>query len=110
MAEQSICWSCRNATEKDCSWARSFEPVEGWEATETTKKGAGQTYIVHRCPRFVRDSWHYGQYRTKEEYLQYLATKAKNQKQKEERERKKLEEAKKTLEKNGIKIMEDDNE
>lgn len=108
--EQTICWSCRNATEKDCEWASDFKPVPGWEATESSKKGAGQTFIVHKCPKFIRDSWHYGQYRTKEEYKKYLATKEKNRRQKEERERKKLEEAKKLLEQNGFEIKEDSNE
>lgn len=105
---QTICWSCRNATEKECEWARDFEPVDGWEATESWKKGAGRTYIVHSCPKFIRDSWHYGSYRTREEYDKYLATKEKNERQKKEREQRALQRAMETIEKNGMKVIEED--
>ncbi len=107
---QTICWSCQNATRKGCEWASEFMPVDGWEAEESFKKGAGKTYIVHTCPKFIRDSWHYGQYRTKAEYMKYLATKEKNKRKKEEQKRRKLEEAKKLVKANGIKIIEKENE
>ena len=58
---QSICWDCRNATEKGCVWAALFEPVEGWDA-EKTKNG----YLVKGCPEFDRDSYEGGAYRPKE--------------------------------------------
>ncbi|MCR5566001.1 MAG: hypothetical protein K6F61_04055 [Clostridiales bacterium] len=109
-APQTICWDCRNAIEKGCEWANNYEPVEGWDAEESSKKGAGRTYIVHSCPKFVRDSWHYGNYRTEEEYNKYLQRKEENRLKKEARERRKLEEAIKTIESNGMKIKEEEND
>ena len=106
MKSMTLCWDCRNATEKDCEWSRDFKPVEGWVAEETFKKGAGTTYIVYKCPKFIRDSWHYGQYRTKEEYKKYLTTKEKNERNRREKEKQRIEAAKKVLEESGMIVTE----
>ena len=82
--QQTLCWDCRNSTEKECEWSRNFQPVEGWEAIKRRTKYNEDTYLVVSCPKFIRDSWHYGTYRTKEEYDKFLEGKR-------ERERKKIE-------------------
>ena len=58
---QTICWSCQNAC-GGCSWSRykSWQPVEGWEAIETTISLSNhlprmQSYIVLSCPQYVPD-------------------------------------------------------
>lgn len=52
---QTLCWRCRRATNAPgmgCSWSRRTdpEPVEGWEARETTLKGSdyyhGKNYDI----------------------------------------------------------------
>ena len=88
---QTLCWDCRNSTEKDCEWARYFKPVDGWEAIKRTTKHGETTYVVIRCPKFIRDSWHYGTYRTKEEFQEYLHGKAKREREKEEKEKRRKE-------------------
>lgn len=67
---QTLCWRCRRATNAPgmgCSWSRRAdpEPVEGWEARETTLKGSDyyhgknyttiiQSYVIRTCPLFYR--------------------------------------------------------
>jgi predicted nucleic acid-binding Zn ribbon protein len=45
----SLCWDCQNAC-GGCSWSRSFEPVEGWEA-----KPSEDSFFVINCPQFIPD-------------------------------------------------------
>ena len=85
--ERTLCWDCRNSTEKGCEWAERFEPVEGWEAEESFKKEYGKTYIVRKCPKFIRDAYHFGEYRNKEDYRKYLKGVEKRRREQEERER-----------------------
>lgn len=47
------CWVCQKACgtiDNQCSWARSFEPIKGWNARKC--KGS---YFVRSCPEFVHD-------------------------------------------------------
>lgn len=69
---QTLCWRCRRATNAPgmgCSWSRRTdpEPVEGWEARETTLKGSDyyhgknyttiiQSYVIRACPLFLPDN------------------------------------------------------
>ena len=85
--EQTLCWDCRNSTERECEWSLNFQPVPGWEAVESYKKEYGKTYIVRKCPKFVRDSWHYGNYRTKEDYKDYLKGVEKRRREREAKEK-----------------------
>lgn len=51
----TLCWNCKNAC-GGCSWSRSFTPVEGWNARETTLKSADgniQSFFVTDCPEFI---------------------------------------------------------
>lgn len=53
------CWSCRKYA-GECSWPRKYpEPVEGWEATPTTKyqgtAGEITPFAIHYCPEYVSD-------------------------------------------------------
>ena len=89
----TLCWDCRNSTEKECEWSRDFQPVEGWEATKRITKSGETTYLVKECPKFIRDSWHYGDYRYQEDYQEYLDKKEARQKKQEERERRRNEQA-----------------
>ena len=68
---QTLCWRCQRATNapgRGCSWSRRAdpEPVEGWEARETTLKGSDyyhgknyttiiQSYVIRACPLFLPD-------------------------------------------------------
>lgn len=68
---QTLCWRCQRATNAPgmgCSWSRRTdpEPVEGWEARETTLKGSDyyhgknyttiiQSYVIRACPLFLPD-------------------------------------------------------
>lgn len=68
---QTLCWRCRRATNAPgmgCSWSRHAdpEPVEGWEARETTLKSSDyyhgknyttiiQSYVIRACPLFLPD-------------------------------------------------------
>lgn len=61
MACDTICWKCKNAC-GNCSWSRSYEPVEGWDAkpTKVVNYVRGQETItdsfnVRHCPQFVKD-------------------------------------------------------
>lgn len=55
---QTLCWDCKHAVPtgagNGCSWSRSFQPVEGWEAEKTHPGGRSTSYHVKRCPRFER--------------------------------------------------------
>lgn len=55
------CWTCKNYVD-GCSWARKEHlPVEGWDATPTTKyqgytrRGELLSYAIHYCPEYVSD-------------------------------------------------------
>lgn len=92
-AKQTLCWDCENSWTGDCEWSRHLKPVPGWEAEETKKQTIGKTYCVIECPKFKRDSWKYGEYRTIEEYAEYLSAKEKRDKQAAEREERRREQA-----------------
>lgn len=62
--KETLCWRCKNAVPDKkkgtgCSWSKSFEPVEGWDAKEVQIKlyeGKSCTsYIVKKCPMFKED-------------------------------------------------------
>ena len=59
VVKKTICWECNNAC-GGCCWSRCFEPVPDWEATPTKVYQAEghyeDSYIVHKCPNFERDS------------------------------------------------------
>ena len=65
--KHTLCWDCSNATEKRCTWAAHFQPVEGWEANKTET-----SWFVVSCPQFRRDSYGFGLYRRQEDYLKLL--------------------------------------
>lgn len=55
---ETICWGCDKAYGQ-CSWSKSFTPVEGWEAERRDVKiavyGYVESYIVTACPLFEKD-------------------------------------------------------
>ena len=59
---ETLCWTCQNAC-GGCSWSRSFEPVEGWEAKPTklniyVKEGnedLNSSFFVISCPQYIPD-------------------------------------------------------
>lgn len=62
---QTLCWRCQNAVPDGpfgCSWSERLEPVDGWEAIETTANrydgGAlrkVKSALVLDCPEFIPD-------------------------------------------------------
>lgn len=52
--ERTICWECEK-TCGGCSWSERFEPVEGWEAVKTVDSTGDESYLVRKCPEFVRE-------------------------------------------------------
>lgn len=59
--QETICWLCKHSVpdeiDRGCSWSMFFEPVEGWDATETEVIGSvykENSYCVHKCPKFER--------------------------------------------------------
>lgn len=64
--DMTLCWFCDKAV-GGCSWSRSFEPVEGWEARETRIKlskdpATGEqmydtSFFVMACPEYVVDRY-----------------------------------------------------
>lgn len=62
----TICWDCKNALRGGCSWSdpEMQKPVEGWAAVKTTNG-----YIVHGCPKFIRETYGCGRYRTADDYI-----------------------------------------
>lgn len=62
----TICWDCKNAMRGGCSWADPDcqQPVPGWAAVETDNG-----FVVHACPKFVRDTYGCGRYRTADDYI-----------------------------------------
>ena len=75
---ESICWDCKKALTGGCCWTDTDiqKPVPGWTAQETP---AG--YLVHDCPRFVRETYGYGRYRTADDYILALEIGLRNEKQ-----------------------------
>lgn len=80
---ETICWSCKRATNPSgctCSWALDGVPVDNWEAIQgdvfripvegTDKYTTVQSYIVQKCPLYIRDS----KYLTVEELIDTLAS------------------------------------
>lgn len=66
----SLCWDCKNAVCKGCTWAEKYEPVAGWNAEQHTVDGQ-ISYCVIDCPEFIRDSYHFGRY-SPEQYIEHL--------------------------------------
>ena len=62
----TLCWDCKNAMRGGCSWAdpEQQKPVDGWAAVKTSLG-----YIVHACPKFVRETYGCGRYRTADDYI-----------------------------------------
>ena len=60
--EYALCWDCANAT-GGCSWSDNLRPVKGWEAKRTHKKEF-DSWLVINCPKFERDAYDFGLYRT----------------------------------------------
>ena len=65
IASGTLCWDCANAT-GGCDWADRLEPVEGWDAIQTKKNSALESYLVLNCPLFERDAYACGARRCKE--------------------------------------------
>ena len=65
--QPTLCWSCRNAVPKvvdgkyiaGCSWSIKLEPVKGWTAKKSVKRGQGggrlETWHVQDCPEYEAD-------------------------------------------------------
>lgn len=55
----TLCWSCSRASgDNQCSWAKSFQPVEGWEASKRilySDRGNMISYQVINCPEYIKD-------------------------------------------------------
>ena len=52
---ETLCWDCQRAFgNEQCSWARGFQPVQGWEAIDTrlrsVSNGTIRSYRVSACP------------------------------------------------------------
>ena len=62
----TICWDCKHAT-GGCRWADDHRPVKGWDAFRRE-----ESYIVRKCPEFIRSTYGFGQYRDAEEYIRVL--------------------------------------
>ncbi len=56
---ESLCWLCGRAAD-GCSWAKRFEPVEGWTAVRRDvgkeQDRVQESYLVLRCPLFRADT------------------------------------------------------
>lgn len=62
---RTLCWECRNAVpdgKRGCNWSRHLDPVEGWDAVETSviRIDGGHpkrimSALVLGCPEFVPD-------------------------------------------------------
>jgi len=58
-AHKQLCFTCKNFC-NGCSWARSFKPVEGWDATPTVivntvtgdNKRISHSYAIRGCPEY----------------------------------------------------------
>ena len=74
----SLCWCCENATSNYCPWVEKGEAVPGWRATPTKIKQNGKvvcdSYHVHSCPMFKRDS-EYGGRKKIVYHLEYVPEK-----------------------------------
>lgn len=53
MRPDSLCWDCKNSATNGCSWAKSFTPVDGWNAMQSVA-GASDSYCVFECPKFEK--------------------------------------------------------
>ena len=61
--ENTLCWTCQNATGK-CSWSARLEPVKGWKAKAFKLKMVVRnkvatyrtSYVVKECPKYIKDS------------------------------------------------------
>lgn len=63
----TLCWKCRNAVPKisggkyiaGCSWSIKLEPVEGWTARKSVKRGQKGVFVeswnVQDCPEYEAD-------------------------------------------------------
>ena len=51
----TLCWDCANAT-GGCLWSDVLIPVKGWTAYPTPKKENKDSYLVVKCPEFIRDA------------------------------------------------------
>ena len=55
--DRSLCGNCKNCF-GGCSWAESFEPVEGWRGERTIIQhfnAETPSFLVRDCPRFAVD-------------------------------------------------------
>lgn len=64
--QPTLCWDCKHAGDKTCSWSREFKPITGWKAESRIIRGTQSTpdmvsYRVEYCPQFERDSYGGGQ-------------------------------------------------
>ena len=48
---ETLCYLCQNSNRNGCSWARSLEPVKGWDAEKNN-----QGYLVLWCPEFKKET------------------------------------------------------
>lgn len=61
--DDTLCWKCKHSVpskdgSRGCEWSRSRQPVEGWEAKETSLKIMQEvrikSYVVRKCPKFEK--------------------------------------------------------
>lgn len=53
--DSTLCEVCENAVPsktRGCEWSRNFEPVPGWEATQTVNNGI-PSFKVIACPKHI---------------------------------------------------------
>lgn len=57
MRKETLCWDCKNSG-GGCSWSKSFEPVEGWDAEKSIIHSRSyrpyESYYVKSCPKFEK--------------------------------------------------------
>lgn len=73
----TLCWKCRNAVPKisggkyiaGCSWSIKLEPVEGWTARKSVKRGRNGSFVdswnVQSCPAYEADAYEDGAFTRK---------------------------------------------
>ena len=67
--KHTLCWDCAHYAQ-GCSWSEYFRPVRGWNATKVKTKYFN-SYIVHDCPKFERDSYNFGLTRPNSPQIKY---------------------------------------
>ena len=56
LPKYQLCWDCANAV-GGCKWSKHLKPIKGWEAVKTRVGTPVETYLIIKCPLFVRDAY-----------------------------------------------------